>query len=185
MVNNLEYGPVDYFAVLPFNKDSEKMIEIQDSASARIGYIQRSYTRTLDKVLNYVPFSVQGTLTVLGETDGSSLKIMQQSFESTLFKLKWDVHLTGDGKEEVYLLEDRTKITTNPRMGYHKNANNYLFKRDSFNRTCNVYANDSTTISVFVSVEKLLPAHLKITLNTNDLTISEVLAVYYMMSILY
>ncbi len=110
---------------------------------------------------------------------------MQQSFESTLFKLKWDVHLTGDGKEEVYLLEDRTKITTNPRMGYHKNANNYLFKRDSFNRTCNVYANDSTTISVFVSVEKLLPAHLKITLNTNDLTISEVLAVYYMMSILY
>ncbi len=72
MVNNLEYGPVDYFAVLPFNKDSEKMIEIQDSASARIGYIQRSYTRTLDKVLNYVPFSVQGTLTVLGETDGSS-----------------------------------------------------------------------------------------------------------------
>ncbi|WOV82978.1 hypothetical protein PGH26_08475 [Sporosarcina jeotgali] len=185
MVNNFGYGPVDYFAVLPINKDSDKMIEIQDSASARIGYIQRNYKNLFDKVLNYVPFSVQGSLTIIGETDGFSLQIMQQSFKSTLFKLKWDVHLTGGGKEDVFLLEDRTKITTNPRVRYHKNANDYLFKRDSFNRTCNIYANDSTTICAFVYVEKLLPTHLKITLNTNDLTISEVLAVYYMMSLLY
>ena len=176
---------MEFFTVLPMWNYSGKQIAIMDSESVQVGFIQRKYKSFWNKLIHYSPLTISflETINVDGENNGNHLKIREQSFKSNLMKLKWDIFLNDTDKEIKFLLEDKTKIGTNPRMLYHKNNKEYIFKRDIFNRTCEISLNDN--ICATIRVEKKIPLSLKTVAKTDDLTIIELLSIYYVMSLTY
>lgn len=176
---------MEFFAVLPIWNNSGKKIKINDLENKELGYIQRDFKSVLDRVFRYLPISIAKTVHISGKTDGYNLKIEEQSFRENLLKLKWNVHLENNNEEKISLLEDQTKVSTNPRIHYHKNATDYIFKKDTFNRTCKVFIKASNIICAEIKKEKLAPTHLRIILKNNDLAAIELLGIYYIMSLIY
>src|SRR5699024_8263422 len=129
---------MEYFAILPIRKYLDKPIAINDSDSEQVGFVQREYKSFWDKLTNYLPLSFLETRNLNGESSNHHLRIREQSFKSNLFRLKWDVYLKENCKERAFLLEDKTKVSTNHRMLYHKNNKVYVLKKDIFNRTCEI-----------------------------------------------
>jgi len=175
---------MEFLTVLPMRKYLDKQIIINDSDSTQVGFIQRKYKSLWDKLINYLPLSFLETRNIDGESSGYQLKIREQSFKSNLTKLKWDVYLKDVDKESSFLLMDKTKISTNPRMVYHKNNKEYVFKKDIFNRTCDISI-DGHISCAEIRIDKKIPLSLRIKLKTNDLTIAEVLGVYYIINMVY
>ncbi|WP_440136858.1 tubby C-terminal domain-like protein [Gracilibacillus caseinilyticus] len=175
---------MEFFTVLPMRKYLDKQIVISDSDSTKVGFIQRRYKSRLDKVINYLPLSFLETRNIDGEGGGYQLKIREQSFKSNLTKLKWDVYLKDVNKESSFLLRDKTKISTNPRMVYHKNNKEYVFKKDIFNRTCDISI-DGHISCAEIKMDKKFPPSLRIKVKTDDLTVAEVLGVYYIINLVY
>lgn len=58
-----------------------------------------------------------------------------------------------------------------------------IFKKDAFNRTCEISLNND--ICATIRVEKKIPISLKCVAKTNDLTIIELLGIYYVISLAY
>ncbi len=176
---------MEYFTVLPMWNYSGKQIEIVDSDSVEIGFIQRKYKNFWDRLLHYSPLTISflETINIEAANNSNHLQIKEQTFKSNLMKLKWDIFLTDATTESKFLLEDKTKISSNPRMVYHKNNKEYLFKRDIFNRTCEVSLNGD--ICATIRVEKKIPVLLKAVSKTNDLTIIELLGIYYVINLAY
>ena len=176
---------MEFFTVLPMWNYSGKQIEIVDSNSVQVGFIQRKYKNLRDKIVHYSPLTISflETVNVDGENKDHHLKIREQSFKSTLTKMKWDLFLKDSTKESKYFLEDKTKISTNPRMTYHKNNKEYVFKRDIFNQTYEISLNDK--ICATISVDKRIPLTLRTVTKTNDLTIIELLGIYYVICLVY
>ena len=131
---------MEFFTVLPMWNYSGKQIEITDSDSVQVGFIQRKYKNLRDKIIHYSPLTISflETVNIDGENNGIHLKIREQSFKSNLMRLKWDIYLKDTAIESKFLLEDKTKVSTNLRMVYHKNNKEYVFKKDVFNRSCEV-----------------------------------------------
>ncbi|PIC76172.1 hypothetical protein CSV74_12960 [Sporosarcina sp. P19] len=123
------------------------------------------------------------TINIYGASNGKHLKVKEQSFKSNLVNLKWDIFLNDDAKENKFLLEDQTKISTNPRMVYYKNNKEYIFRKDIFNRTCKISLDGN--IHATINVEKKVPVSLKTVAKTDDLTIIELLGIYYVISLVY
>ena len=176
---------MEYFMVLPMWNYSGKQIEITDSDHVQVGFIQRKYKNLRDKIIHYSPLTVSflETINIDGENNGVHLKIREQSFKSNLMRLKWDIFLNDPTIVNAYLLEDKTKISTNLRMVYYKENREYIFKKDAFNRTCEVSLNNE--VCATIRVEKKIPMSLKCIAKTNDLTIVELLGIYYVMSLAY
>lgn len=174
-----------YDTVLPTWNYSSKQIAIKDADQVKAGFIQRKYKNFGDKLLHYSPITISflEKVHIDGEGNGVHLKIREQSFKANLLKLKWNVFFRDATQESTFLLEDKTKITTNPRMIYHKNSNAYLFKKDPFNRTCEISLNGE--ICAWIRIEKKIPLSLKTVVKTNDLTIIELLGIYYTMILVY
>lgn len=174
-----------YYTVLPTWNYSSKQIEISDADQVKVGFIQRKYKNFGDKLLHYSPITISFLEKVHfdGQENGAHLKIREQSFKANLLKLKWNVFFRDATQESTFLLEDKTKITTNPRMIYHKNSNAYLFKKEPFNRTCEISLNGE--ICATIRIEKKMPLSLKTVVKTNDLTIIELLGIYYIMTLVY
>lgn len=176
---------MEFFAVLPIWNYSGKQIAIIDSDSVQVGFIQRKYRNFWDKFIHYSPLTLSflETINIDGENNGNHLKIREQSFKSNLIKLKWDIFLKDTAKESKFLLEDKTKISTNPRMIYHKNNKEYVFRKDIFNRTCEISLNDNTYATI--RMDKKIPPSLRTVTKTNDLTIIELLGIYYVIKLAY
>ena len=176
---------MEFFTVLPMWNYSGKQITIINSDSVQVGFIQRKYKNFWNKLIHYSPLTLSflETINIDGENNGNHLKIREQSFKSNLTKLKWDIVLKDTDKEIKFLLEDKTKISTNPRMVYHKNNKEYLFKKDIFNRTCEISLNDNTCATT--RIDKKIPLSLRTVIKTNDLTIIELLGIYYVINLSY
>lgn len=176
---------MEFFTVLPMRKYLDKQIAIHDSDGSQVGFIQRKYKSFGDKIINYlpIPLTFLETINIDGENSDYHLKIREQSFKSNLIKLKWDIFLEDAEKENKFLLEDKTKISTNPRMVYHKNNNEYVFKKDVFNRNCEVSLNDITCATI--RMDKKIPPSIRTITENNDLTIIELLGIYYIINLAY
>lgn len=176
---------MEFFTVLPIRKYVDKKIAINDSHNVQVGFIQRKYRNFWDKLNSYSFLSISflETTNIIGESNGYYLKIKEQSFKANLIKLKWNIYLSDTHKENKYLLEDKTKVSTNPRMVYHKNNKEYLFKKDIFNRTCEISIND--IMCATITMYKKIPLSLKTVTNNNDLTIIELLGIYYIINLVY
>lgn len=176
---------MEFFSVLPMRKYLDKPIAINDSNSVQVGFIQRRYKNLWDKLIHYLPLSLSflERININGENGVYHLQIRERSFKSNLIKLKWDIFLNDAGEESKFLLEDKTKVSTNPRMVYHKNNKEYIFRKDIFNRTCEISLNDITCATI--RMVKKIPPSLKTITKTNDLTIIELLGIYYVMNLTY
>lgn len=176
---------MESFTVLPMWNYSGKQIEIIDSDGVQVGFIQRNYKSFWDRLIHYSPLTISflETINIYGESNGKHLKVKEQSFKSNLLKLKWDIFLNDDAIDSKFLLEDKTKISTNPRMVYHKNNKEYVFRKDIFNSTCEISLNEK--ICATIRVEKKIPISLKTVAKTDDLTIIELLGIYYVISLVY
>lgn len=164
---------------------SDKKITINDSNDNQIGYIRRIYKNPWQKLLRYIPIilSLLETVHIDAKDNEHEIKIREQSFKSNLTRLKWDVFSKTPDKEKVLFLEDRTKISTNPRMVYTKENKHYLFKVDLFNRTCEVTC--ASEKIAFIKIEKRIPFTISAELLTNDLKIIEVLSIYFAITLIY
>lgn len=177
---------MDYFTVLPIIKRSTKSIEIIDENSTRIGYIKRKYKSTFELLKNVIPFLE--TTNLLGESDQSYIEIKEQSFKSTLYRLKWDYHLTDKSNQNNklnFLLENKTKISTIPRFLLTKDNKSYVFKKDIFSRSCKIYCNDTNRMCAEINLEKWMPASAKVSVYNDDLEVVEVLGVFHIMNLIY
>jgi len=176
---------MEFFTVLPMWNYSSKQITITDSKNVQVGYIQRKYKSLRENLIHYSPLSLSflETIHIDGEDKDNRLEIREQSFKSNLKKLKWDIFLNDPAKENKFLLEDKTKISTNPRMAYHKNKQKYVFKKDPFNRTCEVTLNDHSCVTI--RIDKKIPPSLRTVMDTGDLTIIELLGIYYVINLTY
>lgn len=177
---------MDFFTVLPMMKKSAKSIEIIDKNNTRIGYIRRKYNSSFERFKNIISFLE--TTNILGESDEYYLEIKEQSFKSNLTKLKWDVHLSdksNDNNKMDFLLEDKTKISTNPQFLLTKDNKRYIFKKDFLNRSCTIYCNDNNSICAEIRIEKLMPPSLKLSIHNYDLAVVEVLGVFYILNLVY
>lgn len=176
---------MEFFTVLPMRKYLDKQIAIHDSNNSQVGFIQRKYKGFWDKINSSLPLSLSflETINIDGENSDTHLKIREQSFKSNLIKLKWDIFLKDAENESKFLLEDKTKISTNPRMVYHKNNNEYVFKKDLFNRTCEVSLNDMTFATI--RLDKMVPPSIRTITENNDLAIIELLGIYYIINLAY
>ncbi|AIF45281.1 hypothetical protein [Virgibacillus sp. SK37] len=173
----------EFFTVLPMRRSSEKQIIINDSDSVQVGFIQRKYKNFWEKLINYLPLPFLETRNIDGETSKYNIEIREQSFRSNLFKLKWDTFLRDSNEENKFLLEDRTKISSNPRMVYHKNNKEYVFKKDVFSSTCEISLNNA--VCATVSKDKKISPNVKLLTETNDLTNIELLGIYYIINLVY
>lgn len=88
-------------------------------------------------------------------------------------------------EENTYFLEDKTKISTNPRMVYHKNNKEYIFKKDIFKRTCEISVNDDEITCAEIKLDKKVPPSLRVINKTYDLISIELLGIYYVMNLVY
>lgn len=176
---------MEFFTVLPMWNYSSKQIDIRDSNGQQVGFIQRTYKSRIDKLIHYSPLTVSflETINIDGVANGTQLKVREQSFKSNLTKLKWDIFIKDAAKKSNFLLEDQTKISTNPRMIYHKNSEEYVFKKDLFNRICEVSLDG--TICATIRVEKKIPQSLQTISKSNDLTIIELLSIYFVINLTY
>ena len=68
-------------------------------------------------------------------------------------------------------------------MVYHKNNKEYIFKKDILNLTCEISLNGD--ICATIKVEKKIPLSLRTVTKTSDLTIIELLGIYYVISLVY
>lgn len=177
---------MEFFTVLPIRNYLDKQIAIHNSDGSQVGFIQRKYKNFWDKLNNYLPLplSFLETINIDGESSGYQLKIREQSFKSNFKGLKWDVYLKNGDQESSFLLIDKTKISTNPRMVYHKNNKEYLFKKDLFNRTCDVSIEGHISCAE-IRLVKMIPMSLSMKIKTNDLTIAELLGIYYTINLIY
>lgn len=176
---------MELFAALPFYKPSDKAIYIYDSNHEEIGYVQRNYTSRLNRVANHLSISILENTNIIGEQDGYTLEIQEQSFKANLLKLKWDVYLERDGNKESFLMEDLTKISTDSELAYHKKEHRYLLKKDGLSGNWLISIEDSPFICAEIKVLKQVPNQIKITLNTHDLKAIEVLGMYYVIHLVY
>lgn len=176
---------MEYFTVLPMWNYSGKQIKIIDLDEVQVGFIQRKYRGFWDKLLHNSPITLSflEKVSIDGEDYEHCLRIREHSFKANLLKLKWDVFLSDSTQESQFLLEDKTKISTNPRMVYHKNNKAYLFKIDLFNRTCEVSSNEE--VCATIRIEKKIPRSLKTVVKTGDLSIIELLSIYYVITLNY
>jgi len=91
--------------------------------------------------------------------------------------------LKNPGNEQILFLEDRTKVSTNPRVVYDKENKHYLFKVNLFNRTCEIKCVSKKIASI--KIEKRMPFTISAELLTNDLMIIELLSIYYAITLIY
>ncbi|MDW0109696.1 tubby C-terminal domain-like protein [Sporosarcina aquimarina] len=176
---------MELVATLPIWKYSNRKISIDDVKKLEVGYIQRKFNGPFEKVHRFLPFSINDKINVFGEMEKYTIEITEQSFKSNLFNLKWNVLITKDGFQEEFLIEDKTKVSTNPRLDYHKQAASYIFKKDAFNRTCSIFMKESNILCAEVTIEKLVPMNVRIKVKTDDLTSIEILGIFYIMNIVY
>lgn len=176
---------MEFFTTLPVRKYVDKQIVINDKKNMQVGFIQRKYKNFWDKLIHYLPLplSFLETINIDAKSGNHRLRIREQSFKSNLTKLKWDIFLNDTEKESKYLLEDKTKVSTNPRMVYRKNGKEYIFKKDLFNRTCEINLNDITCATI--RMDKKIPPSLRTVIKTNDLSNIELLGIYYVINLAY
>lgn len=62
-------------------------------------------------------------------------------------------------------------------MFYSKNEQQFLFRQDLFNRTCEVVVQNE--VCATIHIEKKIPITLKLSIQTNGLQVSELLCIYY------
>ena len=177
----------EYFIKLPIWKYSDKPIEIFNTDNKSVGFVQRYYKNTFDKFFNLLPLPFENifeTKNLKGIINGKQINIREQSFRSNLLKLKWDVFISSKIENSTYLLEDTTKISTNPRFIYHKNNKKILFKKDLLYRTCEVSL-DGGNKCAELKIEKFLPISLKFILMTDELDILELMGIFYILFLTY
>lgn len=178
---------MEFYAVLPLLKFSNESIGIRDGNNANIGYVKRNFKSKVEKFLHMIlPFLE--TRNLIGEVNGKYFEFSEHSFKANLFRLKWDVHFSeknNDNQNDCFLLEDKTKISTNPCFLFSKNGANYLFKKEFLSRSCYIFNQNNNKKCAEIKVEKLLPASLKITVHSDELTVVEILGIFYILNLTY
>lgn len=174
-----------FFTVLPMWNYSSKRILIKNEHHMQSAFIQRKYKHIWDKFIHYLPLSFLHKINLYGENKDTIIEIKEQSFKSNLIKLKWDVWIKNIDQEDEYLLEDKTKISTNPRMIYVKNNQEYLFSKNLLSRICEVKVNDQ--VCAKINIEKKIPMSLQVIYKNEDvdLTVVELLGIYYIITLTY
>lgn len=176
---------MEYSTVLPVRKYLDKQIPIFDSKDTQVGFIQRKYQSQWNKLIHYspLPLTFLETVNIEGEYGDYFIEIKERSFISNLKRRNWDLYLNNSHHTSVGLIEDRTKISTNPRLVYHKNNREYLFKIDLFNRTCEITLENQTYATI--RLEKSLPPTINAVLKSSNVSIIELLGIYYLIYLVY
>jgi hypothetical protein len=177
-----------YFLNLPISNISSKKINIFDHQGEKNNaYIQRCYKHPIQKILTATPLvdHLFEKVNIYGERSSYKVSIIEKPFRQNLRKMKWDVVIHNGTEEKTYLLEDITKVSTNPRFLYHQNNREILWKKDILNRTTIVSFHDSKEVLAEITIIKMMPIRLEIKLNTDIVNEVEIAAIYYTMFLSY
>lgn len=177
-----------YFLNLPISNLSSNKIHIFDHQGEKNNaYIQRCYKHPIQKILTATPLvdHLFEKVNVYGERPSFKVSITEKSFRENLRKMKWDVVIHNGTEEKIYLLEDITKVSTNPCFLYHQNNREILWKKDILNRTAIVSFHDTKEVLAEITKIKMMPTGLEIKLNTDIVKEVEIAAIYYTMFLTY
>lgn len=122
-------------------RKSSKEIKIFDVNNRVVGSLKRVYNNAFQKIIDTI-FSNDMFINVVSfdEQNKPFCKVQEHGW----VKSEWEVA----SRSSKYLLHNKTKIKTNPRMEFELNQNKYLIKKDFADRRV-YFETDNRIIAIF------------------------------------
>lgn len=130
-----------YTFKIPMYRKSSKKIEIFDANNRIVGSLKRVYNNVFQKVIDTI-FSNDMFINVTSFDEQE--KFFCKAQERGWIKSEWEITT----KSSKYVLHNKTKIKTNPRMEFELNGNKYLIKKDFADKRV-YFETDNKTVATF------------------------------------
>ncbi len=168
----------------PYYRGSTKSIEILDEEQNRVGYLQRKHRGFFQKTIDFVmnsSFIID--VYTYGFKNDLYCEISEQVDKQSLFKSIWKGNSNNLGN---FMLFDKTKITTHPRMELHTDqGDKYRIEKD-FAVNSVFIVNESDRVIAEISYDNPIPPQLiAIQQKSSDLHVLDIAALYYLLNIKY
>lgn len=129
----------------PLLKLSASSISILDNTGNSIGSIKRTFRNRLSKGLCWVFDNWELSFAGHDTKSGTGIKIMDSNI--WFGRTKWYVCIVKDGIENKFLLQDKSKIKTHPRLQFMIDSQNYEVSKDLLNRKTKI-VNSTSNITL-------------------------------------
>lgn len=136
----------DYTFKLPAWKRSMKAIHILDADEREIGSIQPFYSSKMDEVVSrYLTIYNKTNYRFNYSNSDQGFEVCAHSIKDTLFKLRWT--LFNHEQQQVGLLVNESKITTNPKFAYYKEHETFYLTNDFLDKNTMIKTENGTKIA--------------------------------------
>ncbi|EGA91404.1 hypothetical protein GPDM_01015 [Planococcus donghaensis MPA1U2] len=160
-----------YTFKIPMYRKSSKEIEIFDTQNRTVGSLRRVYTNAFQKIIDTI-FSNDMFINVESFDKKNDFSCKAQEYG--LIRSEWEI-TTNSSK---YLLHNKTKIKTNPRMEFELNGKKHFIKKDFADRRV-YFETDSKTIATFTYDKIVGSKTIEADINTDNIHYLELICLYY------
>ncbi|WOD65275.1 hypothetical protein NQZ71_25640 (plasmid) [Niallia taxi] len=169
---------MNYFFVQPLLKQTLKPIEVKNENEIRVGYIQRFYKNTFQKILDFI---IDGFYLHINVKDPESNVVVKAVQRYTL-RDSWEIH----ENTEVYILKDQSKIKTNPRYLFAYKGKEYLIYKEYLDKYIRIKDISNNKIVSEFQYHKLAPPRkVSVKLFANDIDSHLSFCLYTLISLKY
>ncbi|UUD42653.1 tubby C-terminal domain-like protein [Bacillus pumilus] len=167
----MEFG---YFKK-PVMKKTSKCIPITNKEGVEIGLIKRFYKNKVERVIDHIFDEFFVNVEVMDSNSNTIVKAIENISLKSMYRSNWVIECKDKGR---FLLEDRTKMKTNPTMNLIINDTTYYLKKDFADRR--VRLEDSEQTIAVITYDKIMPpATVSIEKKQGDLSVHLIACLYY------
>ncbi|WP_144468136.1 tubby C-terminal domain-like protein [Bacillus pumilus] len=167
----MEFG---YFKK-PVMKKTTKCIPVFNNEDIKIGLIQRFYKNKAERIFDHILDEIFVNVEVMDANSNTIVKATENISLKSMYRSSWIIDCKDKGR---LVLEDRTKIKTNPMMKLIINNDIYYLKKDFADKR--VRLEDSNQIIAEITYDKILPpATVSIEKKHSDLSVHLIACLYY------
>ncbi|WP_450097604.1 tubby C-terminal domain-like protein [Sporosarcina saromensis] len=166
----------------PAYRGSTKKIEIHNEQNELVGYIERFYSNFFQKSLDFI-FNSTFAINVHSYDANNSMvnKIKEEISINTLIKSRWTGTSNNFGN---YIVEDKTKFKTNPRIEVTRsNGEKLLIKKDFADRRVIITGSSGEEVALITSNRLIPPREISIKLFSNEIPALETAALHLLFDI--
>lgn len=167
----MEFG---YFKK-PVIKKTTKCIPIINKEDVTIGFIKRFYTNKVEKLIDHIFDEFYVNVEVMDSNSSMIVRAIENKSLQSMLRSNWVIECKDKGR---LLLEDRTKIKTNPTMKLIINNDTYYLKKDFADKRVRLEGSNQTIAEI--TYDKILPpATVRIEKKQVDLSLHLIACLYY------
>lgn len=173
-----------YTYKFPFYKGSTKLIDIYDEQQVKVGSFQRFYSGIIQKWIDRVldsDFVIN--VSSVDATNELFCELKENMHWKSWLRTSWNGQSSNLGD---FVLIDKSKIKTEPRMEIHTSRGEKYFIYKHFGNRRTFIVNEAKVTLAEITYDKLLPPQtIIIDLKTEELHVLEVTAIYYLFAMKY